>query len=128
MGWDNRHGYQLYQSDPSGNYSGWKATCIGNSSTAAVSILKQEYKVGETDLHEALLLALKVMSKTLDMTKLNAEKLELATLVRKAEHTEIIVKPVEEVKKLIKEHEEREAAAEASKQDKSTPSTSKPKA
>ena len=32
MGWDRRHGYQLYQSDPSGNYSGWKATCIGNSS------------------------------------------------------------------------------------------------
>lgn len=127
MGWDNRHGYQLYQSDPSGNYSGWKATCIGNSSAAAVSILKQEYKVGETDLHEALLLALKVMSKTLDMTKLNAEKLELATLVRKEGHTEIIVKPVDDVKKLIKEHEDREAAAEASKQDKSTPSTSKPK-
>lgn len=94
---------------------------------AAVSILKQEYKVGETDLHEALLLALKVMSKTLDMTKLNAEKLELATLVRKEGHTEIIVKPVDDVKKLIKEHEDREAAAEASKQDKSTPSTSKPK-
>merc|ERR1739838_1278260 len=71
MGWDRRHGYQLYQSDPSGNYSGWKATCIGNSSAAAVSILKQEYKEGETDVHSALLLALKVMSKTLDMTKLS---------------------------------------------------------
>lgn len=95
---------------------------------AAVSILKQEYKVGETDLQEALLLALKVMSKTLDMTKLNAEKLELATLVRKEDRTEIIVKPVAEVQELIKEHEKREAEAEAAKQDKqSTPSTSKPK-
>lgn len=118
MGWDNRHGYQLYQSDPSGNYSGWKATCIGNSSAAAVSILKQEYKLGETDLHEALLLALKVMSKTLDMTKLNAEKLELATLVRKDDKTEIHVISVDEVKDLIKEHEQKEAAAEAAKQDK----------
>lgn len=95
---------------------------------AAVSILKQEYKVGETDLHEALLLALKVMSKTLDMTKLNAEKLELATLVRKENRTEIIVKPVSEVQELIKEHEQREAEAEAAKQDKqSSASTSKPK-
>ncbi|ROT65242.1 putative proteasome subunit alpha type-4 isoform X1 [Penaeus vannamei] len=117
MGWDTRYGYQLYQSDPSGNYSGWKATCIGNSSAAAVSILKQEYKVGETDLHEALLLALKVMSKTLDMTKLNAEKLELATLVRKDDKTVITVLPVEEVTKLIKEHEVREADAEAAKQE-----------
>ena len=32
MGWDRRLGFQLYQSDPSGNYSGWKATCIGNNS------------------------------------------------------------------------------------------------
>lgn len=31
MGWDKQFGYQLYQSDPSGNYGGWKATCIGNN-------------------------------------------------------------------------------------------------
>jgi len=29
MGWDAHHGFQLYQSDPSGNYGGWKAACIG---------------------------------------------------------------------------------------------------
>ena len=71
MGWDKHFGYQLvpfpnhlmqffnptlfsylhrffafqYQSDPSGNYGGWKATCIGNNWNAAVSMLKQEYKV-----------------------------------------------------------------------------------
>jgi 20S proteasome subunit alpha 3 len=28
-GWDTVHGFQLYQSDPSGNYGGWKATAIG---------------------------------------------------------------------------------------------------
>ena len=37
MGWDKHYGFQLYQSDPSGNFGGWKATCIGNNS--AVSIL-----------------------------------------------------------------------------------------
>jgi 20S proteasome subunit alpha 3 len=31
-GWDEHFGYQLYQSDPSGNYGGWKATCIGANS------------------------------------------------------------------------------------------------
>jgi 20S proteasome subunit alpha 3 len=28
-GWDVNFGFQLYQTDPSGNYSGWKATVIG---------------------------------------------------------------------------------------------------
>jgi 20S proteasome alpha/beta subunit len=31
MGWDKHYGYQLYQSDPSGNYGGWKVifiTCL----------------------------------------------------------------------------------------------------
>lgn len=41
---------------------------------AAVSSLKQEYKEGETTLETAKSLAIKVLSKTLDMTKLTAEK------------------------------------------------------
>ncbi len=28
-GWDEHFGFQLYQSDPSGNYGGWKAAAIG---------------------------------------------------------------------------------------------------
>lgn len=35
MGWDKHYGFQLYQSDPSGNYGGWKATCIGNNSAVS---------------------------------------------------------------------------------------------
>lgn len=41
---------------------------------AAVSSLKQEYKEGETTLKDAKALAIKVLSKTLDMTKLTSEK------------------------------------------------------
>lgn len=37
MGWDKHYGFQLYQSDPSGNYGGWKATCIGNNSAVSLS-------------------------------------------------------------------------------------------
>ena len=82
MGWDRHYGYQLYQSDPSGNYGGWKATCIGNNSAAAISSLKQEYKEGETTLKDAQALAIKVLSKTLDMTKLTAEKGNRRKLMR----------------------------------------------
>ena len=39
-------------------------------------MLKQEYKQDETTLKEALQLALKTLSKTLDMTKITPEKSE----------------------------------------------------
>ena len=32
MGYDKHYGFQLYQSDPSGNFGGWLATCIGANS------------------------------------------------------------------------------------------------
>jgi len=115
MGWDKHYGYQLYQSDPSGNYSGWKATCIGNNSSAAVSSLKQEYKENEMTLNEAKALAVKVLSKTLDMTKLSAEKVEMATLQRIENKTVIHILTNKEVEALIAEFEKTEAAAEAAK-------------
>ena len=43
-GWDKHFGFQLYQSDPSGNYGGWKAQAIGNNNRAAQSILKSDYR------------------------------------------------------------------------------------
>ncbi|WWD06797.1 hypothetical protein V865_004892 [Kwoniella europaea PYCC6329] len=79
MGWDPIYGFQLYQSDPSGNYSGWKATCVGSNHSSATSLLKQDYKE-ELSLEEAKSLCLKVMSKTMDSTKLSSEKLEFATM------------------------------------------------
>ena len=72
-GWDPLHGFQLYQSDPSGNYSGWKATCIGANHSSATSLLKQDYK-DDLTLDDAMQLCLKVMSKTMDSTKLGSEK------------------------------------------------------
>lgn len=72
-GWDEHNGFQLYHSDPSGNYGGWKATAIGANAQAAQSILKQEWKEGLTT-KEALMLAIKVMSKTMDSTSLTSER------------------------------------------------------
>ena len=73
VGWDPLYGFQLYQSDPSGNYSGWKATCIGANHSSAASLLKQDYK-DDLTLEDAKSLCLKVMSKTMDSTKLGSEK------------------------------------------------------
>lgn len=72
-GWDRHFGFQLYQSDPSGNYSGWLATCIGANNQSAVSILKQD-RNDDITVKEALSLAVKVLNKTMDSTSLSADK------------------------------------------------------
>lgn len=119
MGWDRHHGFQLYQSDPSGNYGGWKAACIGANGKAAEGILKQEYKEG-CNLHEAMLLAVKVLSKTMDSTTLSSEKLEFATLTRADGKPVFSVLSAEDVGTLLAEGKklaEEEAAAEKAKKE-----------
>ncbi|KAK9891006.1 hypothetical protein WA026_013340 [Henosepilachna vigintioctopunctata] len=117
MGWDKHYGYQLYQSDPSGNYSGWKGTCIGNNSAAAISNLKQEYKEGEVTLEGAKALAIKVLTKTLDMTKLSSEKVEMATLSRVGNKTKISILDSKEVESLIADYEKEQAKTESAKKE-----------
>jgi len=72
-GHDPHHELQLYASDPSGNYSGWKATCIGANNSTAQSLLRQDYR-DDIGLEESVGLALKVLSKTMDSTSLDSEK------------------------------------------------------
>ena len=72
-GYDPHYKFQLYHSDPSGNYSGWKATCIGANNGTAQSLLKQEYK-DDIEVKDAIGLVLRVMSKTMDSTTLGSEK------------------------------------------------------
>jgi len=79
-GYDVNHGFQLYQSDPSGNYSGWKATVIGANNQAGKSLLKTEYADGEEDMPDvqgALRLAVRVLNKTMDATASSPDKMEL---------------------------------------------------
>jgi len=80
-GYDEHYGFQLYHSDPSGNYGGWKATAIGAKHQQAQSILKQDYK-DDLSLKDALRLTVKVLSKTLDSTTITGEKLEFVILKR----------------------------------------------
>merc|ERR1719379_3109356 len=78
-GWDKHLGFQLYQSDPSGNYGGWKATAIGSNNQAASSLLKNDYAEDIT-IDNALELAVKVLAKTMDTTSPSVEKIEFSVL------------------------------------------------
>ncbi|SAL96791.1 hypothetical protein [Absidia glauca] len=101
-GYDEHFGFQLYHSDPSGNYGGWKATCIGANNASAQSILKQDYK--ETmNLEEAKALAIKVLSKTMDSTTLTSEKLEFATIQLKDKKVQYDLYKPAEIDALLKE-------------------------
>ena len=78
-GWDKRFGFQLYSTDPGGNYAGWKATALGTNNMAANSFLKSDYKE-DMNLNEAILLALKALVKTMDTTSPTADKSKILLL------------------------------------------------
>ena len=40
---------QLWQTDPSGNYSSWKATVTGRNSKSVRELLEEEYEAGMTE-------------------------------------------------------------------------------
>ncbi|MBE7179772.1 MAG: hypothetical protein INR71_00945 [Terriglobus roseus] len=81
-GYDPQRAFQLYQSNPSGNYGGWKATSVGANNASAQSLLKQDYDES-CDLNDACGLAVKVLSKTMDSVKLSSEKSESGPPLRR---------------------------------------------
>mmetsp|Transcript_8426 Transcript_8426/g.10271 ORF Transcript_8426/g.10271 Transcript_8426/m.10271 type:complete len:251 (-) Transcript_8426:75-827(-) len=103
-GYDDRYNFQLFTSNPSGNYSGWKATSIGANNSASQTLLKKDYK-DDMNLKEACELAIKILSKTIDNSNLNSDKLEFATLSHSANKEKIVHKiwSAEDIDSLIKE-------------------------
>lgn len=92
-GYDAVRGFQLYCSDPSGNYGSWKAHATGKGSVNAISTLKTDYQQ-ECTLREALILAAKVLGKSMDTTSPNADKFEIGIITRN-EQGEVIQRRVE---------------------------------
>merc|ERR1711920_1051949 len=80
-GYDPVHKFQLYHTDPSGNFSGWKAYAIGTNNNNAQQIMRQDWKEG-LKTQEALELAAKVLTKTMDTANPTAEKLEFGVVER----------------------------------------------
>jgi 20S proteasome subunit alpha 3 len=92
-GYDDVRGFQLYCSDPSGNYGSWKAHATGKGSVNAISTLKGDYKQ-DCSLKDALILAAKVLGKSMDTATPNADKFEVMILT-KNEHGEVVQRKVE---------------------------------
>jgi len=82
-GYDAAHGFQLYHTDPSGNFSGWKAYAIGTNNNSAQQIMRQEWKEG-MKVQEALELTAKVLVKTMDTANPNADKIEFGIVEKTA--------------------------------------------
>ncbi|KAG5357845.1 Proteasome subunit alpha type-3 [Yarrowia sp. B02] len=102
-GYDDIRQFQLYQSNPSGNYSGWKATSMGANKASAQTLLRQDYKDDMT-LAEACELAVKILSKTMDNTNLTSEKLEFATVSKDAkDHVVHRIWQPEQIDQLLKD-------------------------
>ena len=83
-GYDAIKGFQLYNSDPSGNYAAFKAHATGKNSVNAISTLKSEYE-DDLDLQGAMALALKMIAKTMDATTPDANRFEIGVVHRNAE-------------------------------------------
>jgi 20S proteasome subunit alpha 3 len=82
-GYDKHQGFQLYNTDPSGNFSGWKAYAIGMNNNTAQQMMRQDWKEGMTT-KEVLELSSKILIKTMDTASPNAEKLEFGILKKES--------------------------------------------
>ena len=83
-GYDAVRGFQLYSSDPSGNFASWKAHATGKGCVNAISTLKEDLKP-DCSFNEALVLALKVLGKSMDATAPNPDMFEVGILQKDAQ-------------------------------------------
>merc|ERR1712187_407899 len=80
-GYDKHYGFQLYDTNPSGNFNGWRAHAIGTNSNTAQATMRQDWTDNMTK-KQALDLAAKVLVKTMDTASPNAEKIEIGVVER----------------------------------------------
>ena len=81
-GVDDLNGPCLYQTEPSGTYTKFKAAAIGSATDAATALLVEHYKP-EMTLIEAETLALFVLRQVME-DKLNSQNVEIAAATEKA--------------------------------------------
>ncbi len=94
----DERGPQLYQTDPSGTYTEWKADAIGAGQETAITELKEHYhqSMSIADAEKMILQILKnVMEDKID--KENVEIIVIPTITRKCEkrsqqHLEAIIR------------------------------------
>lgn len=107
-GWDHQLGYQLYHTDPSGNYAGWSAKAIGSGATDVVTLLKDELKqedAKELTLVKAKPLAARLLAKAMSAVNLSVDKIEMMILTADEKTGEVTstVVPTDELKVLVED-------------------------
>lgn len=74
MGYDRHQKFQLYTSDPSGNFASWKAVAMGVKEEAANNSLQEKYEEGITK-DQALSMLIKVVGATLEENNPTPDKM-----------------------------------------------------
>lgn len=97
----------LYQTDPSGICTAWKANAIGRNSKTVREFLEKHY--AETSGHDTIKLVVKALMETVEA---GSKSLEVAVMER---GTGLRFLSDDEVDAVVKELEEEKAAAEAAK-------------
>jgi 20S proteasome subunit alpha 2 len=77
-GYDESHGYGLYQIDPSGSYFPWKATAIGKGNTSAKTFLEKRWSE-ELELEDAIHIALLTLKESIE-GEMNGDTVEIAVI------------------------------------------------
>lgn len=107
VGFDPLGAPQLFQTDPSGTWSAWKANAIGRNSKTIREFLEKHYV--ETSGKDTVKLAIRALMETVEA---GSKSIEVAVMER---GTGLKLLSDEEVDALVKEVEEDKAAAEAAK-------------
>lgn len=71
---------RLYEAEPSGALTGYKAAAIGSGKKEVDEFFEKEYKLG-LDIEDGISLAVRALKKTTD-SKLKAENLDIAEVVK----------------------------------------------
>merc|ERR1711865_54277 len=109
-GFDPVHGFQLYHTDPSGNFSGWRAYAIGMNNNTAQQVMRQDWVAG-LSTQAALELTAKVLTKTMDTATPNAEKLEFGVVKMTPDGPKFSLLAADEVNKLMQDAAPKEGEA-----------------
>ncbi|KAL3964602.1 hypothetical protein ACCO45_001606 [Purpureocillium lilacinum] len=107
---------RLYQTEPSGIYSAWKANAIGRSSKTVREFLERNYKE-EMDREATIRLAIKSL---LEVVQTGAKNIEIALM---APGAAMEILPTEEIEGYVKEIEQEKQEEAAKKKTGRTPGT-----